>query len=86
MLRPEKHLDLDRSVLRISSEILKLLKKRRIVEYEAIYKLVKRVSDDDADIVVTPALSFLFLLGKTTYHPKTDSFEYLDLKEAQNAA
>lgn len=77
MLTPAKHLDLDRSLLRVSSEILAELRRRRIVPVEKIRAYVKRRVGDDADVIVLPALSFLFLLGKLDYREKNDSFEYL---------
>ena len=76
MLIPSKHLDLDRSALRVASEILAELRRRRVMEYDSVVRLVKRRTGDDGDVVVAPALSFLFLLGRIEYHPKIDSFEY----------
>lgn len=78
MITPSKHLDLDRSVLRVSSEVLRELRKRRVMEYGALVRLIKRRAGDDGDIVVAPALNFLYVLGRIEYHAKNDSFEYLD--------
>lgn len=85
MLTPSKHLDLDRSALRVASEILAELRRRRIMEYGAVVKHVKRRVGDDGDVVIAPALSFLFLVGRLHYHPKNDTFEYRG-GEAGNAA
>lgn len=76
MLTPSKHLDLDRSVIRVASEVLNDLRRRRMMEYDAVVRLIKRRAGDDGDAVVAPALSFLFLLGRIEYHSKNDSFEY----------
>jgi len=76
MLTPSKHLDLDRSVIRVASEVLIELRRRRMMEYEAVIKHIKRRVGDDGDAVLAPALSFLFLLGRLDYHSKNDSFEY----------
>ncbi len=46
------------------------------MEYDAVVRLVKRRTGDDGDVVVAPALSLLYLLGRLEYHPKIDSFEY----------
>lgn len=78
MLAPSKHLDLDRSVLRISSEVLRVLKKRRVMRYDALVRLIKDRSGDDGDIVVVPALNFLYILGRLEYHAKNDVFEYVE--------
>jgi ABC-3C biological conflict system middle component len=76
MLTPSKHLDLDRSVIRVASEVLKDIRRWRMMEYDAVVRLIKRRAGDDGDAVVAPALSFLFLLGRIEYHSKNDSFEY----------
>lgn len=76
MLTPSKHLDLDKSALRVASEILAELRRRRLMAYADVVRLVKRRAGDDGDVVVAPAISFLFLLGRIEYHAKNDSFEY----------
>lgn len=76
MLTPTKHLDLERSALRVSSEVLSELRRLRLMKYDAVVRLIKRRTGDDSDSVVAPALSFLFLLGKIEYHAKNDVFEY----------
>lgn len=76
MLTPSKHLDLDRSALRIASEILAELRRRRVVPYDTLVRLVQKRSGDGSDAVVAPALSVLFLIGRIEYHPKNDTFEY----------
>ena len=76
MLTPSKHLDLDRSVIRVASEVLIELRRRRMMGYDAVIRHIKRRAGDDGDSVVAPALSFLFLLGRIEYHSKNDSFEY----------
>ena len=78
MLQPNKHLDLDQSVLRVSAIILSELGRRRILPFESVRKLVGRRIGDDADIVLMPAINLLFLLGRLKYHLKTDAFEYVD--------
>lgn len=76
MLTPSKNLDLDRSVLRVASEVLAELRRWRMMEYDSVIRLIKRRIGDDGDSVIAPALSFLFLIGRIDYHPKNDSFEY----------
>lgn len=76
MLTPSKHLDLDRSALRVASVILSELQRRRVIPYDDVMRLVKRRIGDDGDVVVAPALSFLFLLGRVEYHARNDVFEY----------
>ena len=81
MIRPSKHLDLDRSVLRVMSVILYALRRRRMMEYDAVVRLIRTKVGDDGDVVVAPALNFLFLVGRIQYHVKNDSFEYLEARD-----
>ena len=82
MIRPSKHLDLDRSVLRVSSEVLRTLRKHRIMKYDAVVGFIGRKVGDTGDVVVGPALNLLFLLGRIEYHAKNDTFEYLENERA----
>lgn len=82
MIRPSKHLDLDRSVLRVASIILRALQGRRMLGYDTVVRLVRDRVGDDGDIIVGPALSFLYLLGRLEYHVKNDSFEYVEVEKA----
>jgi hypothetical protein len=82
MLSPSKHLDLDRSILRVSGEVLRLLRRRRLVQHDALVRFIKEKTADDGDVVVAPALNFLYLLGLLEYHVKTDSFEYIEPRRA----
>jgi hypothetical protein len=82
MIIPSKHLDLERSVLRVSSEVLRALRKRRVMSHDALVRFIRGKVGDDGDIVVFPALNFLYLLGRLEYHIKTDTFEYLERQQA----
>lgn len=83
MLTPHKHLKLNTSVLKLSALALEYLHRYRSVSYHQLYTHLERRAkgDSDADdlrIVFGPTVSFLYLLGKIHYHPKNDSFEYLE--------
>ena len=80
MLKPGKHLDLERSVLRVASIALNALRKRRIIEHDRLVRTIRDRVGDDGDAVVAPAINFLFLLGRLKYHLKNDSFEYVEPK------
>ena len=84
MLKPNKHLDLDRSLLRVSAIILGELRRRRMMRFETVRALTRRRVGDDADVILLPALELLYLVGRLEYHLKTDSFEYIEAEtEAQ---
>lgn len=76
MLTPRKHLNLDVSVIRIASIMLRELKKRGVIEFERLRGIVVRRVGNDGDVTFLPALSFLYLLGKIEYHEKNDVIEY----------
>ncbi len=83
MLTPHKHLKLNTSLLKLSAFALEYLHRYRSVSYQQLYmhldRRAKVESDaDDLRIIFGPTVSFLFLLGKVAYHPKNDSFEYLE--------
>jgi hypothetical protein len=83
MLTPHKHLKLNTSVLKLSALALEYLYRYRSVKYHQLYTHLERRAKGDSeadDLRVTfgPTVSFLYLLGKIHYHPKNDSFEYLE--------
>lgn len=82
MLLPTKHLDLDRSTIWVSSIVLAALRRRRAVKYDDIVRLILKRTNDDGDVVIGPAINFLFLLGCLRYHAQNDTFEYLEQMEA----
>jgi hypothetical protein len=76
MLSPNKSLDLDTSVLRISALMLRELQKRGVIEFERLRGLILRRVGSDGEPVFLPALTFLFLLGRVEYHSKNDTIEF----------
>ncbi len=81
MLRPSKHSHPDRTVINVSTLVLRRLKTRRVEEYDALKKLVKK-DVSGGDVLFLPAMNLLYLLGLVEYRPKTDAFEYLGPNEA----
>jgi hypothetical protein len=76
MLKPTKHLNLDTSVLYVSSLLLKWLGKQRLMTYRDLYRRLENYLGTDARTAFLPTLCYLFLINKIEYHDKTDSFEY----------
>jgi hypothetical protein len=75
MLRPTKHAHPDRTPIGIAYVLLAHLRKQRVAEFSQLRKLARNFSKG-TDVLLLPALSFLFLLGVIEYRPKIDSFEY----------
>lgn len=76
MITPRKHLDLDASLLRVASVVLRETQKRGIIEIERLRLIVAKRTGPDGELSFFPALGFLFLLGKLDYHLKNDTLEY----------
>jgi hypothetical protein len=76
MLKPSKHLDLSRSPIRVASEMIINLKRRRIMSYAELMKIIEKRIGDSGDSVVLPALNLCYALGLVEYHVKNDTFEY----------
>lgn len=81
MLRPTKHSHPDRTVVNVALVLLGRLKARRVDEYGALRKHVRKAVTG-GEVLFLPALNFLFLLGLVEYRPKTDAVEYVGRNEA----
>ena len=81
MLRPTKHSHPDRTVVNVALLLLKHLRKRRFDRYSDLRAFVKK-SVTGGEVLLLPALNFLFLLGLIEYRPKTDAIEYVGPNEA----
>lgn len=75
MLKPNKHTHPDRTVLAVSSLILKRLLEKRLQTYEELKRFITS-KIDGVESLILPSLDFLFLLSVLEYRPKSDSFEY----------
>jgi hypothetical protein len=76
MLTPRKHLDLDSSVLRVASILLKALKRPGVMEFERLRGVVLKRVGEGGEVSFLPALNFLYLLGRVEYHTQNDTIEY----------
>ena len=76
MLRPSKHSHPDKTVISVSTVILKKMKKDRISSLDDVISYIKKKSSGN-EVLVMPSLSFLFLVGLIEYHSKNDSVEYV---------
>lgn len=77
MLRPTKHSDPSSTILPVASDLLTHLQRYRTESFVEMRAIVKK-KRTDSDPLFVPALNLLFGLGLIEYHPKTDSFEYLN--------
>ena len=82
MLKPQKYTNLRIPLLGISGEIIKYLRKKRLVKYYSLIKYLtsKAINNREASTIKSVcgnSLNLLFLLGLIEYHIETDSFEYI---------
>lgn len=79
MITPTKYMDLDLSVVRVSSLIIKLFEKNKILGYSELFEcLVSKVGEDVKHVFVQ-TLDFLYLIGMIEYHLQTDSIEFVGI-------
>lgn len=75
MITAHKYLNLDISVINISSVIIAKLKEKSLIKYDDLQNyLITSVGDKSKDIFPY-ALNFLFLLGKLSYIKENDTFQ-----------
>ena len=76
MIRPDRHTNLDLSVVNISSFILKELNVFYDISYDTLLEKVTDTLGEQSRENYPYALNFLFLLGKIRYDQGNDSFKY----------
>ena len=81
MLSPTKHSHPDRTVINVALLLLRRLREHRVDEYTKLRGYVKK-SVLGGDVLLVPALNFLYLMGLVEYRPKTDAIEYVGPNEA----
>jgi hypothetical protein len=77
MLTPRKHLDLESSLIRVASIMIKELHRRGIIDMPTLRRRVIKRIGANGEMMFLPALGFLFLLGRVDYHVQNDTIEYL---------
>lgn len=80
MIKPDRHTNIDFSVINISTIILSHLNKFYEISYDDLLEKVIDIIGENAKENYPYALNFLFLLGKLKYIEETDSFKYNEVK------
>ena len=76
MLQPTKHSKADQTVIAVSTQVLKRLRAKRVIDFDDLRSQVEKSTPGTGRLFI-PALNLLYLLGVLDYRPKTDSFEYV---------
>lgn len=78
MIKPEKYMDLDMSVLAIGGLIIQSLKSCPVQKYEDIEGYAISVKGEVVKPMVMYALGFLYLFGKISYQSNTDIVKFIE--------
>ena len=76
MLLPNKHSHPDRTVLAAAAILLRELRRKRIVGFDDLIRVIVPTTGPSAEVLFLPAVSLLHILGLVEYHAAVDSFEY----------
>ncbi|TYB30727.1 MAG: hypothetical protein FXF47_07710 [Candidatus Mcinerneyibacterium aminivorans] len=79
MIKPHKYMDLEFSVLNVSSLIIKELKQQKDekLKYHQLYVKVCNELDEEINELFLDSLSFLFILGTIEYKKDKDCVELI---------
>ena len=80
MIKPDRHTNIDLSVINISAYMLTQLNAFYEISYDDLLSKVIDNIGEGAKYNYPYALSFLFLLGRVEYIEETDSFKYHETK------
>lgn len=78
MLVPEKHMNLELSTIRVTSILIELLKKNKIISYDFTLKYLESILGKKAKYIFIDSLNVLFLMGKIEYDIKKDSIKFIE--------
>ncbi len=76
MIRPDRHTNIDYSVINIGAFVLKQLNVFYDISYDELLDKVIDTLGEQARENYPYALNFLFLIGKLKYNQVSDSFKY----------
>ena len=78
-LEPNKYMDLKICTLKVSSEIIKYLlkKKKHKIKYSSLNSNFYSIYGEDCNYIIIPAINFLYLVGKLNYIKKKDELELI---------
>lgn len=80
MIKPTRYMNLNLSLIRVSSEIIELLIKSPIMKFDEILASLEQIIGNEVRFVFIPAIDFLYLLGIIDYHEELDVFELVSDK------
>lgn len=78
-IKPDKYIDLKTCVIQISADIINffLHKKNKKIKYSNFHNHFFKIYGEEYFYIISPALNFLYLLGKIEYKESTDELELI---------
>lgn len=76
MIRPDRHTNLDLSLINVSAFILSEFNISPIIGYDQLLIRVTKYLGKEVKELYPYSLNFLYLLGKLSYNQETDTFIY----------
>ncbi|MCD0458618.1 ABC-three component system middle component 8 [Roseiconus lacunae] len=75
MIQPNKHAHPDKTLLAVTSSLLRQLRSKRTLQFDELRQHLAK-SHPEATSLFLPAIDLLFILGVVVYRKQNDSFEY----------
>jgi len=75
MIKPNKHMDLNNSIIKITANIIQIIQKQKVIEYTDLLNKLQIIYGEDVKYNYIQCLNLLFLFGKIKYYPDSDLFE-----------
>lgn len=75
MIKPNKFLDINNSIIKISSDIIKILLANKVMKYNNLYNQILLKSGEDSKYLFINAINFLYLFDKINYNSNNDTLE-----------
>lgn len=71
-------MNLELSTIRVTSILIELLKKNKIISYDFTLKYLESILGKKAKYIFIDSLNVLFLMGKIEYDIKKDSIKFIE--------
>ena len=78
MITPEKHMNLKVSLIRVTSILIQLLSKNKIIRYDDGMRYLEAILGKKARYMYVASLNVLFLLNKIEYDENKDSIIFIE--------
>lgn len=78
MLKPHKYMNLELSIVNLSSLIIQELKKDKYLKYDTLYRRIRARTNEEIKDNFLYSLNFLYLMGTIRYVKEKDIVELIE--------